>query len=189
MNIEPQTPRYNLNNTPDGLQVTLPLKRSWYAILFMMVWLCGWAFGEVMVVSQLAHPSEKTPGLFLLIWLTGWTIGGIYAIGTLLWQLGGRELLTVNYSTMAHRVEIFGLGRTRTYSGDTIRGLRATAPPADESGNYQHLKPPFFGPGIGQLAFDYGASTIRLGAGLEEAEAKMLVKVLAERLPAAAQAS
>ncbi len=161
----------------------MPARRSWFVLLFLSAWLVGWAFGEVSVIRQLTNPTEKTPVLFLLVWLTGWTVGGTFAFAAVLWQLGGREVLSVDTATLAHRVEAFGIGRSRTYKLSEVKILRATEYSANPFTNQAALMPPLTGSGLGPVAFDYGARTFRVAAALEEAEAKVLVARLAAHMP------
>jgi len=51
---------------------------------FMGFWLCGWAFGEVMVTRQLLVGRHSPADLFLLFWLGAWTVGGTLAIRQLI---------------------------------------------------------------------------------------------------------
>ncbi|MGM9514664.1 hypothetical protein ACS5PK_10465 [Roseateles sp. DB2] len=187
MQITPQAPRYQLSINADGLQAAIPARRSTFALLFLLLWLGGWAFGEMQAIEQLLHPSDMAPTAFLALWLAGWTAGGLAAVGTLLWQIAGRELLTVNATALAHRIEVFGLGLTRNYAAHEVKALRAA--PDSALAQYQALLPPFMGPARGALAFDYGARTIRLAPGIDEAEARELAAQLASRLPAAARAA
>ena len=161
----------------------MPAQRNWFVLLFLSAWLVGWAFGEVSVIRQLTNPTEKTPILFLLAWLTGWTVGGTFAVAAVLWQLGGRELLSVDTATLTHRVEAFGIGRSRIYKLSEVKNLRATEYSANPFTNQAAMLPPLTGSGFGPVAFDYGARTIRVAAALEEAEAKALVARLAIHMP------
>jgi hypothetical protein len=83
--VEPQAPRFTADATPEGLRVTLPPARSVPGMLFLAVWLTGWAFGEVQVTQQLLSPADGAPQLFLVAWLIGWTVGGAFALATLIW--------------------------------------------------------------------------------------------------------
>lgn len=186
MHVSPEEPKYCLTHTAEGLQAIVPPKRSWFTIPFLALWLCAWAFGEFQVIGQLLNPSEKTPVGFLAVWLTGWTLGGLFALGTVLWQVAGRELITVSSSFLVHRVEALGFGRTRIYSAEKIKAFRATDYASGGLQNQQAMAPPFFGPGFGPVAFDYGAKTIRLAPSIDEAEAKVLVRELARGLPSSA---
>jgi len=48
--------------------------------IFMLIWLCGWAFGMYMAVTTLMNGEFQ---IFLMIWLTGWSFGGFFAISML----------------------------------------------------------------------------------------------------------
>lgn len=183
MHVEPQAPRFTLETTVDGQRVVVPARRNWSVLLFLCAWLVGWVFGEVSAARQLLSPSENTPQVFLLAWLAGWTLGGAFALGAVPWQLAGREILSVNPSTLLHRVEAFGLGWSRQYKTTEVKNLRATEYASNPFTNQAAWFPPLTGSGFGPVAFDYGARTLRLGAALEEAEAKLLVEKLATSLP------
>lgn len=72
------------------------------------------------------HAEGVQVAIFLLLWLAGWTVGGLGAMGTVLGQFAGRELLTVDATALAHRIEIFGLSFTRHYAAGDVKALRAT---------------------------------------------------------------
>jgi hypothetical protein len=133
----------------------------------------------------LSNPGDKTPSAFLAFWLAGWTLGGAFAIGAVLWQLDGREIITVNAVALTHRVEVFGFGRERTFRASDVKSLRSTEFASSVFTNQRAWFPPITGSGYGPVAFDYGARTIRIASSLEEAEAKMLVQELSARLPSA----
>jgi hypothetical protein len=116
------------------------------------------------------------------VWLLFWTFGGAAAFLTLLWNLAGREIITLSSITLTERTEIFGLGRSRSYQISEIKSLRASS---DASFGFHRAGRgalPFGAGTIGSLAFDYGARTIRMAPSLDEAEAKMLVTEFSTRL-------
>lgn len=182
MQVEPQAARFQTETTTNGFRAVIPARRHFFVILFLLAWLGGWSFGEVSAIRDLSQSGNETPSAFLAFWLTGWTLGGIVAMGTVLWQLAGREIITANSLELSHRVEIFGVGRTRTFRAPDVKSLRATEFVSNFS-NQRAWLPSFIGSGYGPVAFDYGARTIRVAPSLEEAEAKMLVQKLAAWLP------
>lgn len=183
MLVEPQAARFQIENTSDGFRAVIPAQRNWFAILFLIVWMGGWAFGEITVLRQLTNPNEKTPMAFLSFWLAFWTLGGAWAVITVLWQFVGREIITANLSELSRRIEIMSFGRTFTYRASEVRSLRTSDSSANPFTSQQKFFPPFFGPQIGPIVFDYGAQTVRMGQSLEEAEAKLLIRELSSRLP------
>jgi hypothetical protein len=187
MNVQPLAARYAIETTPGGgLRAVVPARKHWLFLLFMCVWLTGWCFGEFTAANQLLHPSRHdTDRWFLTLWLTGWTLGGTWAFFCVLWQIFGRELISVEEGSLVHRVEIWGLGRTRAYAVHAISRLRVVEFSFDIFRNQRAAMPPLFGAGMGPIAFDYGQRTFRIAPSLDEAEARSLVTILAERLPRA----
>jgi hypothetical protein len=187
MNVQPLAARYAIETMPGGgLRAVVPARKHWLLLLFMCVWLTGWCFGEFTAANQLLHPSRHdTDRWFLTLWLTGWTLGGAWAFFCVLWQVFGRELISVEEGSLVHRVEIWGLGRTRAYAVHAISRLRVVEFSFDVFRNQRAAMPPPFGAGMGPIAFDYGQRTFRIAPSLDEAEARSLVTILAERLPRA----
>jgi hypothetical protein len=159
-------------------RVTIPApKRA--AVAFLILWICGWAFGEVTVIRQILfrhHPpgrhAPQEP--FLFVWLAMWTVGGALALFTVLWTLFGRERITVADQFLTIRREVLGVGREKRYDLATVKDLRVT-PVAQDVWQVNGQRWGFSG---GIIAFDYGARTIRFGAPLDEAEAKQITATL-----------
>jgi hypothetical protein len=185
MDVPLQGPRYTLEHTSDGIRAVVRSRKNWFVILFISFWLCGWFAGESTAIAQvLGHPlwSKGQPTGFLGIWLLFWSFGGVAAFATLLWQFAGREVIALNSMTLIHRIEALGLGRTRSYLASEIRDLRASTSSFSGYERWSRAGLPFAVGGTGSLVFDYGARSIRVAAGLDEAEAKMLVKEFSTRL-------
>jgi hypothetical protein len=189
MNVQPLPARYAIETTPGGgLRAVVPARKHWLFLIFMGLWLAGWCFGEFTAANQLLHPSRRdNDRWFLMLWFAGWTVGGAWAFLCLLWQLFGRELISVEEGSLVHRVEIWGLGRTRAYAVHAIARLRVVEFSFDVFRNQRTVMPPLFGAGVGPIAFDYGQRTFRIAPSLDEAEAHSLVTILGERLPRAAR--
>ena len=183
MVIEPQAVRYRSELTPEGFRIVIPVRRNWFILLFICAWLGGWVFGESSASRQLIAGSDRTPVAFLSFWLLAWTMGGVFALATVLWQLAGREILTISPTIFSYRAEAFGLGRTRSYRAADVRALRLSAYSASYFTQQRNWLPPIVGSGFGPIAFDYGARTFRFAPSLDEAEAKLLINDLAPRLP------
>jgi hypothetical protein len=162
--------------------LTLPARRNWLILIFLSAWLVGWAFGEVMVPTQLFSKSSRT-GIdpFMLAWLAMWTLGGAFAVYVWLWNLVGREVIDVDSESLRIKREVVRWGRVRDFALTHVRDLRVaplTFNPMDFSSGLR-----FWGVGGGAIAFDHGARTYRFGSALDEAEAKQVLARIAERVP------
>jgi hypothetical protein len=169
--VAPAKPKATVLRSAQGLEVVIPARRNAFTTLFLGVWLIGWGVGEVMVPAQLFRARAEPEALaFAAVWFVVWTIVGGFALYVFLWSLAGRERILLTGSRLAIRRELFGMGRLREYDLAHVRDLRVSP------GTYN----PFdfrsvlecWGIGGGAVAFDYGASTIRFGAALEEGEAR-----------------
>ena len=185
MNVEPSLPRFKADVGTDGYRVVIPARRNWLAVVFLLAWLGGWAFGETDAIVGIVDGSVRSASGFVAFWLIGWTIAGLVVSTAIVWQLAGREVVTVGPALLMLRVEALGLGRARSFRMSDIRELRATEFGGNPFVAQRMLLPSLVGSGYGPVAFDYGARTIRFAPSLDEAEAKMLVRELRARLPAA----
>jgi hypothetical protein len=169
--VAPYPDRATLTPTRDGLEVVIPSRKNAFLIVFLLFWLCGWLLGETLVIHQLAT-GTKGPWLFMAVWLAGWTAGGAGVALTWLWYVAGREILRVGPATLTHIRSIGRFGIHRDYEVTHVGNLR-TAPTDPLRSNFA-----FPGLGGGAIAFDYGARTLRVGGGVDEAEADRIVAAL-----------
>ncbi|CUS36940.1 conserved hypothetical protein [Candidatus Nitrospira nitrosa] len=178
--LQPSDSRITIADTAEGLRIVMPCRRSWFVICFLTFWLWGWVVAEVMVANQLMMGDGPPEGeLFMLAWLGVWTVGGVVAIYAWLWQLMGKEILTVRGQTFNIRRDIGGFGFDREYNLVQVRDLRiGSVGPSrlDLSSSFQ-----LWGVGGGVISFDYGGRTARFGASLDEAEAKLVVTAIKQR--------
>jgi len=169
----------------DGAEwVVARARRNWFVLLFVAVWLTGWTFGGISAVTDLV--SHRQGGPFLVVWLIGWAFGWLFAASTIGWQLAGRTEASVHGGALVYRLTMPLFTRTRRYDARQVRRLRpATQPalPVAFGGGMRDTHPPLFGGAPGSVQFDYGARTVRLLPGLDEAEGRMVAEWLGRRLP------
>lgn len=168
--------RSTLQEGPSGLEISIPTKKNWFVLIFLLAWLGGWAMGEISAIGELLGGSDTEESWFLAFWLVGWTVGGGFVIYVLFWMLAGIERVVLGADSLLLRKEVFGVGRGKKYSLGHVSNLRIV-PPSDLWSSGMR----FWGVGGGLVAFDYGAKTLRFGSGLDEAEASMIVQDLTAR--------
>jgi hypothetical protein len=173
------TAKASVFDTPAGLVINIPSAKNLILILFVGFWLCGWLFGEVSVIRELAKGKTAAGiSLFMVGWLGAWTVGGGAAIYFWLWNAAGHEIVSLTPTSLAIRRDILGFGRSKEYDLPSIKNLRITPTLANTNFNFpaQSLT-------AGTMAFDYGAKTFRFGGDLDEAEASHLIELLKSRYP------
>ncbi len=177
---QPSASRVLITDTSKDLRIVIPCGRSLFVICFLGFWICCWAVAEVMVPAQFLHSDEPSEGRSLMLaWLAVWTVGGVMAIYAWLWQVMGKEIVTVQGQTFTTRRDIGGFGFDKEYNLLQISNLRAEPvgfSPLNVSSALQ-----LWGIGGGVIAFDYGARTYQLGAGLDETEANQVVTAIKKR--------
>lgn len=182
MKRPPRPSRITMTDTSEGLRIIIPGRPSWFVVGFLGLWLGGWGIAEVMVVLQLVKGDAPPEGeASMLVWFAIWTLGGILALYALLWQVIGKEILTVHGSTLTIRRDVGGVGFSKAYSLTQMDALQIKPVefnPFDVSSSLQ-----LWGIGGGVVAFDYGGKLYRFGAGLNEPEAKQIVAAMTQRYP------
>ncbi len=112
---------------------------------------------------------------FLFVWLIGWIIGGFFVIATLLWSIAGLELIKVDGGILEIGKEIFNIKRSKKYQIDEIKHLAISPNVLNDVWGLGHQRN-FFGLSGGTVKFDYGLKTFKFGAGIDEAEGRLLIE-------------
>jgi hypothetical protein len=172
-------PRATVSGGPEGLEIVIPARRNPFVLLFLGVWLAGWATGELSALGDLLSGRPRGFEGFLLLWLTLWTAAGALAAYAWLWMLVGKERILVGTSTLRIKRDILGLGRTRTFELFRIRNLRVAPGPAGPRDLTAALT--LAGLTRGLIAFEHEGKTVRFGVSLEPAEAQMIVERMKQR--------
>jgi hypothetical protein len=144
-------------------EIRIASPKNLLMLLFLPVWLIGWAFGLAAVIRALLsqHVTER---LFLIFWLCGWSIGGLFILYAFLWIAFGYEIVSNQNGFLIIKRSIFGFGWSRKFSLPKISNLRASGLfPQTMSWRLSMAQ---WGLSGGAVAFDYNGGTGRLGINL-----------------------
>lgn len=190
--FEPLPNAHHTVQTIDGVEWTVVrASKNWFVLPFLCFWLTGWTVGGGSAIFALLD-GKTADRVFLSIWLVGWAFGWLFASSWILWQLGGRTLVAVTEGALIHQWLMPFISREKRYDATQVRNLRS----GDGGGFFgrgfasMRQAPPFF-PSMmgGSVKFDYGARTIQLLPGVDEAEGRMIAERLARNLPRTAAAT
>lgn len=78
-------------------------------------WTFG-GFSAISALLRFDGPWWNPLRLFLLLWLAGWAVGEVLGVWMLLFFMAGKEILTFDGTTMTRRVEAFGRGLDFRYT-------------------------------------------------------------------------
>jgi hypothetical protein len=172
MRIKVDEPRCRIEQEPERLTIHVPPRRDRFTMVFLTVWLCGWLVGEVSAsASLITHRVQP----FVAFWLCLWTVGGGWAWFRWLWNLAGREIITVDRELLSVRRELFGVGQTREYTLSQVSALR----PIEMTEQARTKGASVYLP---KIALDYGPRTFRFCGAVDEAEARQLIAKIEERI-------
>ncbi len=194
--IQPFAPRHVTVDLGDSLRITLPSRKRWFTLIASALFAAVWVMvtlpivgvgGPAMLTALLdelrtAPAALAGDAIFFvvgLIWLSIWSIAGLTALYTALWGLAGREIIEVSPLAIRLARRVPGWGRTQQYLAEHIRDLRVSPQAMPDWWMRRSAWP---SAALGQLAFDYGARTIRFG-DCDEAEAKLILAEIEQRFP------
>ena len=168
--------RAKIENAFGTLNIIIPSKKNWFALVFATVWLGGWFFGFTMASSMLFNTSVNGfAGGFMTFWLIAWTVGGFAIISILLWGYFGQEQFTSDHGEVFLNKTVFGVGIKKRMEVNELKNFRAEV---INSNYYGGNRWAYWGLGPGKIKFDYGLKTFSFGLGIDDAEANHIVELL-----------
>ena len=180
---EPKAARFSVEASPLGTTILIRAKRNYFALCFMVVWLCAWTYGGFFAMSEFL----RTSNLFLVFWLIMWLLGWIAVATSLMWQLFGVQFLRADGQDLEVGYRLAGMTRAKRYRGNSIRGMSANAN-FDPNGSHEQAGS-FFEARTGCVKFIYGERMVFAGADLDEREGQLIVERLRPALPPSATAA
>lgn len=174
-------PRFVVDHDGGGEVIRIPANRSIPFLLFLTVWLVAWTAGGLSVIGSFLASHD----LFLGVWLCAWVAGVGFASLLMVWMLAGSETLRVIHGDLENSWRIGPMTWRKLYQGASIQALEAAQ--QNPLFAYVRVSGPFgLYAQFGAVQFDYGARTVRVAPGLDEAEARLIVERLLKSLPKAA---
>jgi hypothetical protein len=160
-------------------EIRIPARKFWFGLVFLCCWLTLWTSGGIAAITSLLVSPEP----FLVVWLIFWALGWIFAAGSILWQFTGSEVIRVDSGRLVHGWRMFGFSRERAYPISQLRHMRINGGMPFAFNFNRGLGGPLLSRRAGCISFDYGASTIRMGQSIDEAEGRLIIERLAPLLP------
>jgi hypothetical protein len=167
-----------IEKTVNGIRISIPSKKNWFALVFGTAWLGGWYAGFTSAYPIVLSGVEQGEIIgFMTFWLVGWTIGGVSIITMLLWGYFGKEKFNLERGEVLFEESVFGIGRKRRLQATTIKNITTELGSDNWFGGNRWA---FWGLGPGKIKFDYGLKTFSFGLGVDDAEARHIVALLKE---------
>lgn len=174
--VEVGKSRSQIENTISGLNITIPAKKNYVLIIFLVFWLFGWVFGEITVLSNILNTENEAPKPFMFAWFGMWgmwTVGGVFAVYALFWNIKGKEIINISNGELQYIHELLTFKRSKKYDLSIVTNLRVKELGQSIFGTRNGLE--FWGVSGGSIAFDYGRNTHDFGAQLDDSEAEYVI--------------
>lgn len=200
--MKPYSPRSTIQDVGSSMIITIPYRKEWFTITMTAFGLATWLIGEIMIMGFGAMilfgallgwgseggAAEGFAALIVAVVVSGslflmWSFGGLVSILVLLRQFTGVERIEVDAQTITLRHLVLNLSRPKVYLAEHIKALRTASSPFSSSWWLWSSRMYYLGWAWGIITFDYGARTIHFGSGVDEAEAKDIIKAIQERFP------
>ena len=176
MIVKPSKGRALLRKNSENLEIKIPSKKNIGTIIFSLLWLVGWAYGEYSAYEMITGSNQPIfADLFMIVWFTAWTIAGFFVVYSILWSLFGEENLSVERGSFRISNKIFGVGFTRDYEINSIKKMHVDMEPEINYWSNSKRKS-IFGIEKGNLSFGYGMKTIKFGKEIDEIEAEFILE-------------
>ena len=171
--VETPENRITIRETLDGLGIYNPARRNIFAILFLTLWLGGWAFGEYFALGEILRGGNIVASLFMLAWVSVWTLGGLGAGAVLLWNLFGSERLFVTGGMFVHSRGFGPFQRKRVHPLAEVGDFTLDTRSSPANGAIQ----------FGTVGYRAGAVRRSFGIGMTRAEAEASLAAIRRALP------
>ena len=123
--------RITIRETADGLGIDNPSHRRMPMILFLLLWLGGWAFGEYFALTQIFRSgAPPSADLFLIVWVSFWTLGGAAAWYVVLRELFGVERLFITSGALVREAGLWRLRRRQVFNLADVSDVGMSPEPA-----------------------------------------------------------
>lgn len=169
-----------IEKTFEGLNIIIPSKKNWFALLFGTAWMGGWFIGFLSASGVIfsSGTGDSGTGGFIVFWLIGWTIGGIAIASMLLWGYFGQEKFITSRNEILFEKSVFGIGKKVKLEVSELKNFRTEIGNDNVFGSNRWA---IWGLGPGKIKFDYGLKTYSFGLGVDDAEANYIVGLLKEQ--------
>lgn len=174
---KPYHSRAIVEDNPDYLKITIPVKRNYISIVWIFCWMIFWGCFGGSAFNDLFKFSDESSRVFMIIWISGWIFSGVMAVKLIIWLLLGKEIIEVGMGTfsISRKNDLFT--REKVYDLDECREFRIRE--VDSESDRKYLSIFYYrNKERGTIAFDYGMRNFCFGEDLYEPEAQQLLGVM-----------
>ena len=172
--------RMSVQRSEGRLSVVISAKVEQWKEALLFAWVLAWTACMVLFIMELLAQQDRQMKLMLIIMLTFMAYFELRMVRALLWRKFGKESLRVKDGVLRIKNDIKGYGKVREFFAQNIQELQVVQH-NERSFKFQ-MNSSFWVVGGDSVSFKEGGKQYLIGKGLNQQEAKGLVKVLKRAL-------
>lgn len=107
-----------VNDAEKNLEIVVSTKLHKLLTILAVLWFEVWILGEVFVIKRLVTGAVSGLNIFLAV---GWTVGGLFIILFILWNIVGKEVITLSDKELQIERKILILNLKEEYTLSEIK--------------------------------------------------------------------
>jgi hypothetical protein len=167
--------RAEIKHFDSGLKIVIPSAKNAFLIIGLLVSPLVTIFGIIFLGGIIIFGNIGPAVIILILFLLLWIAIGTFNFVILAWNLAGEETLIIDSSEMRTEKTVIGLHFRKAFHTLDMTAFRVIS----HAGLRNYYESYYF-VNVGRIAFDYGMKTYRVGQGLNEVEARQLIKLIKE---------
>ncbi|MFN0263822.1 hypothetical protein ACKTEK_08085 [Tepidamorphus sp. 3E244] len=137
----------------------------------------------IQFYQSFAEDRAANEMLFVSVWLVGWAAGWLYVAVICAWLWAGFQRITVNRRRLQISDGVFIVARNRSFDMAGISNLEINPGAEQKTPIIPVLVPILLGRDVGRLRFDHGYRTHTFGPALNLAEGQQVLDLLKKAVP------
>jgi hypothetical protein len=185
---------YAVDEAEDVISLIIPFRKQWYQILSLIIGVCasGCVLSPVIILlytSGMVNALINETPIALILPFVILCFLLLFSYIEILWQLTGREIITMTDDYIHIRHQIQGFGITIKLSADKISGIYVSRQNDLLHSFWTRRSSAFWSYSRGRIAINSGRSflggvkTYRFGSMLDEEGTNNIVEIIQKRFP------
>jgi len=163
-------------NKEEGLEIEIAAYYDNQKQSLLILWMILWSMAGIGIASQFFFPGTEDMKMYLFVWLAFWLYFEYKVIYAYRWRRFGKERFYFENDRLIISREISGRSIPLPYEADFIKDMRIRE--ENPRAFFTAMSQSYWSPGGEKIIFSYKGKDVFLGMELSNAESKMIVKTL-----------
>lgn len=172
--------KVSYTSSPDQLRIIILGKIERWKEALLMAWVAAWIFcGFVVFLEWLSATEEQTQVTFF-VFLIFWAYFLWKAVRTMLFRMGGNELIEINRDELILKKSFFTYGKTRSFYLENIKELKPVE--LSKTSFAYTYENGWWNLGGEKLNFEYNGKNVKFAMQMTESTSKKVFSLLSRQI-------